>query len=810
MPSPSVPPSMAQGFAARTLTIARQAGVLASGHVGAQALLILASPLLTRLFTPADLGTYGVIVAIVAVPAAIANANFDQAIVLPRSERSAAHVAAMAAAATLVLASLVLVATAVGHGWLAAHGFGDLLWFGVPWLVAFGLYRIFDQWAIRGERFGRSATAQGIRTAAMLAVQCIGGLFVTSPAMLLAGQMLGQWLGTLFLMRGFRRWLSSGWLRAARLRVLADKYRAFPTFGSPQALVNEFAVHVPTFLFGVLLGPAAAGQYWLAFRAMIVPSALMERGLRTAFYRRLAGKAQRHEGLLGDIVLVTALLAAAGALPLVAILMFGPQIFAFVFGPEWDIAGQYARWLVIWWFCGLINLPSVAAIPIAGLQRAFFIYEVCFAISRLIAVAAGSLAGPIGAVAAFSLVGALFNLSLVGYVIGVLWRSDGENAKPEDIRPDVAFFLPSVVGDGAQRIVLAIGEALARGGLRVDLVLAKREGVLLDRIPEGVRVVDLQASRMLAAIPALAGYLQRSQPRVLMPTITVANVVALIARWLAAVPTRVVIRQAAHLSATKDISNRLKARLIAWLAARLYRTADGAVAISKGVGEDLVVGAGIDRRRLSVIYNPIDVERVRREGLVDPGHPWLNDAIPVVIGVGRLTHQKDFATLLRAFARLRKIRPARLIVLGEGEDRDALKAVAAELRVADDVDFPGYKTNRLGYMARARVFVLSSRWEGFGNVLVEALACGVPVVSTDCPSGPREILDDGAVGALVPVGDDGAMAAAIADALDRPPSADRLRARAAFFAPVGIVFQYADALGLGADLRTSAPDGKPN
>lgn len=810
MSPPSAPPPTIQGLAARTLTIVRQAGVLASGHIGAQALLILASPLLTRLFTPVDLGTYGVIAAIVAVPAAVANANFDQAIVLPRSERSAAHVAAMASAAVLVLASLVLMATAVGHDWLATRGFGDLLWFGAPWLVGFGLYRVLDQWAIRGERFGRSATAQGVRTAAMLAVQCVGGLFAASPAMLLAGQMLGQWLGTLFLVNGFRRWLSPRWLNITRLRVLANKYRAFPTFGSPQALVNEFAIHVPTFLFGVLLGPAAAGQYWLAFRAMIVPSSLMERGLRTAFYRRLAGKAQRHEGFLGDIVLVTGLLAAAGALPLIAILGFGPQIFAFVFGSEWEIAGQYARWLVVWWFCGLINLPSVAAIPIAGLQRAFFIYEVCFAVSRLIAVAVGSLAGPVGAVAAFSLVGALFNLSLIGYVFGVLWRADGESAKADDVRPDVAFFLPSVAGDGAQRIVLAIGEALARGGIRVDLVLARREGILLDRIPEGIRLVDLQASRMLAAIPALAQYLQRARPRVLMPTITVANVVALIARRIAHVPTRVVIRQAAHLSATQNMSGRAKMRFIAWLAARLYPMADGAVAISKGVGEDLIANAGVDRRHLSVVYNPVDVARVGRVALDDPGHPWLNDTIPVVIGVGRLTHQKDFVTLLRAFARLRKTRSARLIVLGEGEERDALRGLAIDLGVAGDVDFPGYKTGRLGYMARARVFVLSSRWEGFGNVLVEALACGVPVVSTDCPSGPREILDDGAAGALVPVGDDGAMATAIADALDRPPPADRLRKRAAFFAPGAIAVQYADALGLRADFHPPAPDGNAN
>lgn len=810
-PQSSAPASVMRSLVTSALTIVKQAGVLAMGHVGAQALMIIVSPVLTRLFTPADLGTFGVIVAIMAVPAAVANANFDQAIVLPRNERSAAHIAAMAGAAVLALGLLVLILAIVAQDWLASHGLADVLWFGAPWLVGFGIFRILDQWAVRGEQFGRSAMAQGIRTAGMLAAQCLGGLFVASPAVLLAGQLFGQWLGTSFLLRGGRRWLSSGWLNLARLRALARKYRAFPMFGSPQALVNEFAIHIPTFLFGLLLGPAAAGQYWLAFRTLMVPSTLMERGLRTAFYRGIAGKAQRHEGFLGDVVSVTGMLAAVGLIPLVSIWMFGPQIFVVVFGNEWEVAGQYGRWLVVWWFCGLINLPSVAAIPIVGLQRAFFIYEVCFAVSRVAAVVLGSMVGPLGAVVAFSLTGALFNLALIVYVHRAVWRAGGKCLATDEVRPDVAFFLPSVAGDGAQRITLAVGEVLARQGVRVDLVIVRREGILLDRIPKDVHLIDLQASRMLAAVPALALYLRRAQPRVLMPTITVANVIALIARWLAGVPTRVVVRQATHLSASRKVSDSAKMRLIAWMGERMYRMADGAVAISKGVGDDLAAHAGIVPERLTVIYNPINVEAVQRAARDDPGHPWLRDSIPVILAVGRLTYQKDFSTLLRAFARLRAMRPARLIVLGQGEDRAALDSLAAGLGVAGDVAFPGYTTNPFAYMARAQVFVLSSRWEGFGNVLVEALACGLPVVSTDCPSGPREILDDGAFGALVPVGDDRAMAAAIAEAIDHPPPTERQWARATCFAPAAIMAQYAEVLGVGpvfGGAAQSTPGGR--
>jgi len=170
------------------------------------------------------------------------------------------------------------------------------------------------------------------------------------------------------------------------------------------------------------------------------------------------------------------------------------------------------------------------------------------------------------------------------------------------------------------------------------------------------------------------------------------------------------------------------------------------------------------------------------------------------LGVGRLDPQKDFPTLIRAFARVRAQRPARLIVLGaEGHERHSkyvaeLKALPARLGIADDVDLPGFRHNPFAFMSRAAVFVLSSIYEGLGNVLIEALACGTPVVSTDCPSGPAEILEGGRFGALVPVGDDAAMAAAIAATLDRPPAAATLRERARMFSVERAVDRYLDLM----------------
>jgi glycosyltransferase involved in cell wall biosynthesis len=200
-----------------------------------------------------------------------------------------------------------------------------------------------------------------------------------------------------------------------------------------------------------------------------------------------------------------------------------------------------------------------------------------------------------------------------------------------------------------------------------------------------------------------------------------------------------------------------------------YPWAACVVAVSRGAADDLAHTAGLPREDIEVVYNPVITPRVMALARQTADHPWLAPSEPpVILGVGRLTRQKDFATLIRAFAEVRRTRSARLIILGEGEDRPALEALAADLGVAGDVALPGFRTNAVTYMAASALFVLSSAWEGLPTVLIEALAAGTRVVSTDCPSGPREILRAGELGALVPVGDAPALAAAIADALHRP------------------------------------------
>jgi glycosyltransferase involved in cell wall biosynthesis len=401
----------------------------------------------------------------------------------------------------------------------------------------------------------------------------------------------------------------------------------------------------------------------------------------------------------------------------------------------------------------------------------------------------------------------------------------------------LAFFMPSLAGGGVERVMLNLAQACVERGHRVDLVVCQVEGPYQHQVPKGVRVIGLTAgptgwlarAYILAAdpqgfiallrpvllpvkswkrfpyLPDLTRYLRHERPRVLLSATTHANLMALWARRLARVPTRVVVSE--HITKAQAMQDEPKKRRWHWrflppVVRRTYAWADAVVAVSDGVADDLSLITGIPRNCLTTIYNPIVTPELRRQAQVPLDHPWFTPgAPPVVLGAGRLRAQKDFPTLVRAFARARAVRDMRLMILGGGKDerRDTqdkapLLALADQLGVVDDVALPGFVENPFAYMARASVFVLSSAWEGFGNVIAEALACGCPVVSTDCPSGPAEILENGKYGPLVPVGDDVALADAILSLLRTPPDRDRLRARSAMFAVDYAAEQYLGVL----------------
>jgi glycosyltransferase involved in cell wall biosynthesis len=331
----------------------------------------------------------------------------------------------------------------------------------------------------------------------------------------------------------------------------------------------------------------------------------------------------------------------------------------------------------------------------------------------------------------------------------------------------IAFYLPSLRGGGAERVIINLAQGITERGLPVDLVLAAAEGALLDQLPPSVRVVDLRAGRVLRSLGPLVGYLRRERPRVLVSSLTHANVVALVAARLAQRATPVIATVHNTMSESTPQQGSWLRGLWPALTRTFYPWAAGVVAVSGGAADDLARITGFPRSEIEVIYNPVITPPMLALGGLTPDHPWLTSReTPVFLGVGRLTRQKDFPTLIRAFAEVRLTRSARLVILGEGEERPALEALAAELGVSEDVALPGFRSNAVSFMAASAVFVLSSAWEGLPTVLIEALAVGTRVVSTDCPSGPREILQDGRLGALVPVGDAPALAAAMSDALD--------------------------------------------
>jgi glycosyltransferase involved in cell wall biosynthesis len=328
----------------------------------------------------------------------------------------------------------------------------------------------------------------------------------------------------------------------------------------------------------------------------------------------------------------------------------------------------------------------------------------------------------------------------------------------------IALFFHDLGVGGAERVMLHLARGFVDRGFLVDLVLARAEGPLLVEVPSEARIFNLDTSNPLIMFTRFIKYLRAEMPNTLLSPFEVTSVIAILAKKFYGVPTRVFVRISNQLSKRKR--TKWKKVIERWVVSRLYPSADGIVAVSRGVAEDLTSYAGISLERIRVIYNPVISEQLSQMAMEPVVHPFFtDDKLPVILGVGRLTEQKDFSTLIRAFDMVRRQIPSRLIILGDGEERTALEDLVVTLELQDAVDLPGFMLNPFVFMKKASVFVLSSKWEGLPGVLIQALACNCPVVSTDCPSGPSEILNDGQYGHLVPVGDVDLMAKAMKAAL---------------------------------------------
>ena len=398
----------------------------------------------------------------------------------------------------------------------------------------------------------------------------------------------------------------------------------------------------------------------------------------------------------------------------------------------------------------------------------------------------------------------------------------------------IAFIITDLGGGGAERVVLNLAGGLLDRGHKVDVVLLRTwertrvnyqvpEGVRLftiggrpgkssvegaadvsgRRIQLGGRFMPLDWVHMAGAVGwnpfclpeprhvrqarALASYMERYKPDCVLSNLPAADVSTLWATRFVAEPPPII--PVLHSFVGRENWRRL--RRYRYLLARAARF----VGVSGGVSASLSANMGVPGDGITTIYNPVVTPDLQVRMAERPDHPWLQGReTPVILSVGRLTHEKDHFTLIKAFARLAAGRSCRLIILGEGGLRKELEGLVADLKLTDRVSLPGWVENPFAYMSRASLFVLSSIYEGLSMVLVEALACGCPCVSTDCPAGPAEVLEDGRVGPLVPAGDETALAEAMDRVLDQPPDGQVLKGRAAFFSADRAVAAYEDLL----------------
>ena len=396
----------------------------------------------------------------------------------------------------------------------------------------------------------------------------------------------------------------------------------------------------------------------------------------------------------------------------------------------------------------------------------------------------------------------------------------------------IAFVLVNLGGGGAQRSVLNLARGLLHRGHEIDLVLFETRLAYADELPEDARLfltddqsggstengtspITERAAKLSGRIRlldwgrtvhalkwdprclphrdlicrarALAGYMERERPDCVVPSLPRPIASTLLGSRLLRKPPPIIptLRNPVKFGRRRD-KRRFR---------HLSAYATHFIGISRGVSDEFVATVGAPGSSITTIYNPVVTDDLQSKMAEMPNHPWLGDrATPVILAAGRLVEQKDYATLIKAFAQIAARRPCRLIILGEGSRRQELEELAAELKVSERVSLPGWVENPFAFMARASLFVMSSRFEGLGGVLIQALACGCPSVSTDCPAGPAEILENGRVGPLVPVGDHVKLAEAMERVLDQPPDADSLRERAAYFSVDRAVAAYDEVL----------------
>ena len=392
------------------------------------------------------------------------------------------------------------------------------------------------------------------------------------------------------------------------------------------------------------------------------------------------------------------------------------------------------------------------------------------------------------------------------------WRAH-DTLTPPPNPPDVTILLPSLAGGGAERVMLDLLSAFDQQGLRSELVLATRADPQQDGwserdVPDGIPIRHLDAPRTASAFLPLARYLRTRKPATLLTTLEQTTAIAALARHVAP-HVRLVLREANTVEADLAADARsLEGRILAPLLRHAYHQADAIIAVSHGAADALTRSFGVPATRIDVIENPAITPRLEAGANAVPPHPWLEPGQPpTLVTLARLTPQKRLDVLLHAFALTHAHTPSRLLILGDGSERATLETLASRLGITRDVHFTGWVANPFAYLAHAQAFALSSDWEGMPNALIQARALGLPVVATDCPSGTRDVLDDGKEGWLVPCNDPHAMATALNEALTTPRSSPSNAWRARFTLDAA-ARRYAQHLAPSTTQSTAPRTGK--
>lgn len=329
-------------------------------------------------------------------------------------------------------------------------------------------------------------------------------------------------------------------------------------------------------------------------------------------------------------------------------------------------------------------------------------------------------------------------------------------------KPKLAFFTSNLMGGGAERVIVSMANHIQSFGYDVDLVLVQATGVYMDEVEKGVRIVSLDASKNIYSLFPFIRYLRKERPKTVVSTLLMVNIIAVLSRKLSGVNTRLILREAINASADVKQTNDKVQRYFGWLRKWALKNADALIAPSSGVAKDLQSKYKLDSSKTHVIYNPVEIEQMialgkRKESLLEK----IGSGVPIILGVGRLNFQKNFDALIEAYEKVLRVKKAELIILGEGPERESLENIVSEKGLNGRVHMPGFLSNPFPIFRKASVFVLSSRYEGMPNALTQSLVFQLQVVSTDCPSGPSELLEGGKYGYLTDVGNTDALAEGI-------------------------------------------------